>query len=139
MQEYHLVEDRPFILAIDFDGTICEKDFPAAGKPHKGAIEALKEFTSHPKIKIILYTCREDDALKNALDLLTSKGIHFDAVNEPLLMHKGQRKPFADLYLDDKAYGSPDWSSYWPQLQKEVLSRLARGVWAHEHPYYSSK
>ena len=56
--------------------------------------------------KIILWTCRHGDTLKQAVEFCRKYGLMFDAVNEnlPSLIEKfGEtRKIAADVYIDDK-------------------------------------
>ena len=57
---------------------------------------------------MILYTCREGDLLREAVDWCKAHGLEFDAVNENLperiALYGGDcRKISADAYLDDLA------------------------------------
>lgn len=52
---------------------------------------------------LILFTCREDEALSEAIEYCDSIGIKFDYVNHnPITQYVG-RKPYYDILLDDKA------------------------------------
>ena len=97
----------PPILAVDFDGTLVENQFPGIGKPDNviaGAVRAYKEMGW----KIILWTCRTDEMLQYAVHFgKEQRGIELDAVNDNL--HEVQqyfggntRKVFANLYWDDR-------------------------------------
>ena len=46
------------VIAVDFDGTLCENAWPEIGKPHLGVIKFFKWLRSHGR-KLILWTCRE--------------------------------------------------------------------------------
>ena len=101
----------PFILSIDYDGTICDDEFPGHGDFKEDIINKIKEFKKHGAT-LILLTCREGDHLDGAVANCKKAGIEFDAVNENApstkkwLEEEGQklsRKPHADFYLDDKA------------------------------------
>ena len=48
-------------IAVDFDGTIVEHEFPDIGPPVPGAIESLKRFQD-AGVKIILWTTRSNQA-----------------------------------------------------------------------------
>jgi L-rhamnose isomerase len=106
----------PFILAVDYDGTLFEGSWPEKGAPRQDVIDKVKEFKAHGS-EIALWTCREDKSLKEAIERCQEVGLEFDAINsntpaELAYMKekykKGEvfalRKIFADFYLDDKAY-----------------------------------
>lgn len=101
-------KELPMIVAVDFDGTLVEDNFPEIGKPiltMMNYIKALKEAGA----KIILWTCRNGKALTEAVNFCSRFNLYFDAVNENLPevkeMYGGDtRKVFADYYIDDKAF-----------------------------------
>ena len=103
-----------FIVAIDFDGTLFEDLFPKIGAPKMDVISKLKECKENGA-EIVLWTCREGDILKKAVDACREQGIEFDAINEnsPSIIEwqkaNGKancRKIHASIYVDDKARGS---------------------------------
>lgn len=103
------MKNKPLrIIAVDFDGTLVEDKFPGIGEPIEGTWEDLK-IEQALGAKIILWTCRNGEALKNAVRFCTEvMGFHFDAINENLdevkILYGGDtRKIFADEYWDDKA------------------------------------
>lgn len=64
--------------------------------------------------KVILWTCRCNDRLKEAVDFCKKYGLEFDAVNENLadlvnFWGNDPRKISADVYIDDKAVNKPKW------------------------------
>lgn len=96
------------IIAVDFDGTLCEESFPDIGAPKQWVINALlREQTAGAKI--ILWTCRNNQHLEAAVDWCKAHGIIFDAVNENLPENIAKyggidnRKVFATEYWDDKS------------------------------------
>lgn len=96
------------IIAVDFDGTLCDSVWPGTGEPIWAVIDMLKRRRRYENAKIILWTCRTDKALDAALKWCDEHGIKFDAVNEnlPELMkeyNNDSRKIYADEYIDDKA------------------------------------
>lgn len=106
------------IIAVDFDGTIVEHRFPSIGEPLPHAIRVLKRI-SEAGHHIVLNTCREDDDenninrkyLTHATQFLKGQGVTVFSVNENALeddfRYKGlRRKPYANLYIDDKAFGT---------------------------------
>ena len=40
---------KPNIIAVDFDGTLCENKFPEIGEPNKPIIDYLKKKQNDPK------------------------------------------------------------------------------------------
>lgn len=94
------------ILAVDFDGTLCEDVYPYIGAPKFWAIHAVKKAKENGA-KLILWTCRCGKYLDDAVRWCCEQGITFDAINEnlPEVVAKfgsNSRKIFADRYLDDK-------------------------------------
>lgn len=94
------------IIAVDFDGTLCENKWPEIGEPNLELIAYLKERQAAGD-KLILWTCRRDEILQNAVVWAAKHGIIFDAVNANLpevleWMGGDSRKIFADVYIDDK-------------------------------------
>ncbi len=100
------------IIAVDFDGTIVEHEFPYIGKPIPFAIEALKKIQEDGH-KLILWTVREGKFLEEAINYCKERGLEFYAENknqrdEELLSMP--RKLVADLFIDDRNIGGlPDW------------------------------
>lgn len=108
-----------FVLAIDYDGTLFEGTWDFRGSPIIPVIEQAKRFADHPGCDVILWTCREEILLVEAIERCAKIGLHFDAVNmntdETLIWNRRTfgrigntcgRKVFADLYVDDKSPGS---------------------------------
>ena len=102
--------DKP-IIAVDFDGTLTEKDTrkwnknkclgPDIMKPRMNIINKLIE--NRDKYYLILWTNRYGTHLKKAVNFCKELGLEFDAVNENLVPFTSSRKIVADYYLDDKA------------------------------------
>lgn len=96
------------IYAVDFDGTLCESIFPGIGSPNMALINHLIKRKKQGN-KIILWTCRVNERLQEAVEWCKGYGLEFDAINENLPemieSHGGSdsRKIFADIYIDDKA------------------------------------
>lgn len=94
------------IIAVDFDGTLCEDKWPEIGEPNEVLIDYLKE-KQMAGSKIILWTCRVGERLEEALRWCHTYNLIFDAVNENLpevleQMGGDCRKVFADVYIDDR-------------------------------------
>ena len=93
-------------IAVDFDGTLCENDWPMIGEAHDELILWLRRRRLMGD-KLILWTCREGALLDEAVLWCLNRGLKFDAVNDNLpeeIEKYGNncRKVNADVYLDDK-------------------------------------
>ncbi len=95
------------IYAVDFDGTLSLGEWPATGAPNRELFAFLKE---KQKIgdKIILWTCRENESLTEAVKFCKENGLVPDAINDnlPEIVEKygsNSRKVSCDYYIDDKA------------------------------------
>ena len=94
------------IIAVDFDGTLCESKWPEIGEANKEMITYLKDRQANGD-KLILWTCRVGDMLKNAINWSAEQGLMFDAINENLpeivaSFGTDTRKIFANEYIDDR-------------------------------------
>lgn len=95
------------IIAVDFDGTLVSDAYPNIGEPDWKLINWCKERQRRGD-KLILWTCRTDEDLDNALAACTKFGLTFDAVNSNIpdriqIYENDCRKVGADIYIDDKA------------------------------------
>lgn len=104
------------IYAVDFDGTLCESQWPGIGAPNMKLIKHLIR-RRNEGAKLILWTCRVNERLDEAVEWCKQYGLEFDAVNDnlPEMVEKfgnNARKVFATCYIDDLAvnkekYGIP--------------------------------
>lgn len=111
-------------IAIDFDGTIVEHQYPEIGKEKLFAFETLKELQKRG-VKLILWTYRNGKELEEAVDFCRQKGIEFYAVNksypEEVFDDGISRKISADIYIDDRNIGGfPGWSEVWQMLNQDI-------------------
>lgn len=95
------------VIAVDFDGCLCESKWPEIGEANTTIIQALLR-RQERGAKLILWTCRNGKLLGEAVAWCEEQGLHFDAVNENLperIAEYGSdsRKVSADEYWDDKA------------------------------------
>lgn len=100
------------VIAIDFDGCLCEDAWPEIGAPHMQVIDAALQ-EQGKGAALILWTCRNGDLLASAVEWCRERGLVFDAVNENLperLEYYGSetRKISADEYWDDCAVHMPE-------------------------------
>lgn len=96
------------IIAIDFDGTLVEHEFPRIGKDVPLAFETAKELQDKGH-QLILWTVRIGRELKEAVEYCQSKGVTFWGVNEnPTQKYwNGSPKAYAEIFIDDAALGCP--------------------------------
>ena len=106
---YRLIgqKDTGKVIAVDFDGTLSVGDWPNIGPANEELITFLKEKKKNGD-KIILWTCREGKALKEAVRWCEKEGLVFDAVNDniPEMIERygtNSRKVSCDYYIDDRA------------------------------------
>lgn len=110
-------EALPKIVAVDFDGTLVDDEYPAVGKPKKAVFKLFKVLQKEG-VKIILWTCRNGQQLDDAVQCCIDNGLTPDAVNanipEVVKAYGGDtRKVFADLYYDDKAVPNIQSPFFW--------------------------
>ena len=99
--------NQPYIIAIDFDGTLCQNNYPEIGRENDKLIAAIPLMQSMG-ILVVLWTCRENEDLDKALAWCQKHNLQFDAVNENCSYITEQfqwntRKIHADEYWDDHA------------------------------------
>ncbi len=107
-------------IAVDFDGTIVDHEYPKIGKPKLFAFETLKSLQKRGDI-LILWTFRSGKELQEAIDYCKQNGIEFYAANknypEEIFDDSISRKIEADIYIDDRNVGGfPGWSEIWQML-----------------------
>ena len=110
---------RP-IIAIDFDGTIVEHQFPEIGKLRKGARDAIKEIATWADV--IIWTCRyKPYDLEQMTDFLGFYRIPFNAINKnmPTIDFCPVPKIYYDVLIDDRNLGGvPPWDEITRQLDR---------------------
>lgn len=126
-------------VAVDFDGTIVENNFPSIGKPMLFAFETLKALQQRG-ILLILWTVRKGKELDEAVEFCRQNGVEFWAVNanypEEQYDPEVSRKIEADIFIDDRNIGgfvgwSNVWQTFFPEdknieMEKRVLSSLKK-------------
>ena len=108
------------IIAVDFDGTVVEHQYPDIGPLKPGAKEALKAFklAGH---KIAIWTCRMGQEEKDVRAFLSVNDIPFDTINNPIMgADLGTRKIYADLYIDDKGLHFDD---NWDEIRRNITGK----------------
>jgi hypothetical protein len=97
------------IIAIDFDGTITTaRDYGGKLKLRAGFDKFIKRLYKDGH-RLILWTCRQNEALDKAKKFLSEKEILdcFETINDNLpdrieFWGSSSRKIEADLYIDDR-------------------------------------
>lgn len=97
------------IIAVDFDGVLCEDEFPGIGKADLVMIRYIKRLIESGH-EVVLWTCRANAPLNKAVEWCKNRGLEFCAVNENAPSNRikyegeypdGTRKVYADYYIDD--------------------------------------
>jgi hypothetical protein len=121
------------IIAIDFDGTIVEQEYPKIGKLKKDAKTVINKLYKNGH-KIIIWTCRSNgnetkDDLDQMLRFLDKQGILYHAANKnvPEAPFDCYPKIYADLYIDDRALGWRGWK--WEDVYSIVNGLVCFGGW----------
>jgi hypothetical protein len=116
-------------IAVDFDGTIVEHEYPAIGKEKLFAFQTLRELDKKGA-QLILWTFRTGKELEEAVEYCRKNGLEFYAVNKNYpeeVFSEGSvsRKINADIYIDDRNIGGfPGWSNIWQLLNPYELHEL---------------
>ncbi|MDR0866667.1 MAG: hypothetical protein LBO74_17300 [Candidatus Symbiothrix sp.] len=102
------------VIAVDFDGTIVEHEYPKIGKPIPFALDVLKKLQQEEHHILIMWTMREGKLLQEAKDYCERNGLTFYAYNknypEEEFRDGDPRKLAVDLFIDDRNIGGlPDW------------------------------
>ena len=122
-------EKQKLVIAIDFDGTICDLSFPEVGRMKLDAdtyINMLYDEGHH----ILIHTCRTGIYEGLAQTFLKEQEIHYHYINSNMpymieLYGQDCRKLSADIYIDDKCLmGLPKtWKEIYElvQIRKEEI------------------
>ena len=120
-------------IAVDFDGTIVEHEYPEIGREKPFAVDTLKHLAADGH-KLILWTVRSGKELKEALKWCDERGLHFYAVNGNLPEgaifphpHDGSPKVLANIYIDDANIGGiPEWPEIYEIISGKAQNSLRR-------------
>lgn len=139
-------EQTPRRIAVDFDNTIADTDFPKIKSIKPGAREALALFRKLG-FKVIIWSCRtchwdydvyggdreqptlERERVKDMIAFLDAEGVEYDEIDDG---SKG--KPGADYYIDDKGVRFVD---NWQEIAETIFMRTTRQL-EERTPYSSS-
>ena len=138
------------IIAVDFDGTIVEHEYPKIGEEIPFATETLRMLINDHH-KLILWSVREGKLLDEAVEWCRERGVEFYAINRDYPEETTQnnnhfsRKLKADLFIDDRNLGGlPDWGMIYRMVREHLtwadLMRSARsGLNSHKAPKRKKK
>lgn len=103
-----MAKDKGYVIAVDFDGTCVEHNYPAIGMDVEGAVEVLRTLNKHGH-RIILNTMRSGQRLEAAVRWFRDRKIELWAVNRNPEQERWTSSPkvYADIYIDDSALGCP--------------------------------
>lgn len=110
-------------IAVDFDGTIVEHDYPNIGKEKPFATYTLRKLIED-RHQLILWTVRRDKELEEAVAWCRERGVEFFAVNKSYPEEKIEdsdtyNKVNADLFIDDLNLGGlPDWGVIYAMIKE---------------------
>ena len=114
------MSEKKLVIAVDFDGTLCQYAFPKIGEQTQDQVILLYHLIKMREDghKLILWTNRGDSeeypVLTEAIEWCAERGLEFDAINENLPSTKKLSGPspkvMADIYLDDKALNVKNWN-----------------------------
>lgn len=95
------------IIAVDFDGTCVTHEYPRVGRDI-GAENVLRGLVKRGHA-LILWTMRSGPQLADAERWFADRDIPLFGVNENPTQHEwtGSPKAYAQLYIDDAAFGAP--------------------------------
>ena len=123
-------------IALDFDGTIVEHQYPEIGKELPFATHTIKTLQQKGH-RLILWTYRTGKELEDALNFCKEHELEFYAVNKnyPEEKYNEQigRKILADLYIDDRNFGGiPSWIEIYQSIHPEEnieSNKQKKGKW----------
>lgn len=113
-------------IAVDFDGTIVEHQYPEIGEELPFATETLRLLIAD-RHRLILWSVREGKLLDEAVEWCRERGIEFYAVNKDYPEERGtennnhySRKLKVDIFIDDRNLGGlPDWGTIYRMIKEK--------------------
>lgn len=122
------------IIAVDFDGTCVEHEYPSVGMDVEGAAETLRALNNKGH-RLILFTMRSGEKLEKAIKWFKDRDIELWAVNENPEQKQWTESPkvFADVYIDDAALGCP--IMFIDGVRRPVINWRKVREWLEYHCY----
>ena len=123
---------RP-IIAIDFDGTIVQHEWPNIGPLRIGAKEVINSLYEQG-CEVLIWTCRttdessgEQSSVFAVREFLEMNDIKYSQINmnSNLTPFKPYPKIYADVYIDDRNLGGiPPWRKIYHMLREKFPENL---------------
>ena len=117
------------LIAVDFDGTIVEHEYPRIGREIPFATETLRMLIND-RHQLILWSVREGELLQEAIDWCHERGVDFYAINRDFPEEDVEknihftRKLKVDLFIDDRNIGGlPDWGTIYRMISENKTWR----------------
>ena len=97
------------IIAVDFDGVLCESRFPEIGAPDYEVVSLVRQLIDSGA-EVVLWTSRAGKRLTEAVEWCADRGLRFCAVNENAPSNRERYaaeypepspKVYADVYVED--------------------------------------
>ena len=110
------------IIAVDFDGTLHDGEYPNIGEPLKDAVTVMRQLHDEGHT-LIIWSCRAGAAYDEMIRWLEGMEIPFDCVNEQdpdnmAAYGNDTRKVYADVYIDDHNIGGiPPWRTIYRKIR----------------------
>jgi hypothetical protein len=120
------------IIAVDFDGTLHNGEWPAIGCPAVYSIEMMQRLKGDGHF-LIIWTCREGEYRDDMVNWLTKWNIPYDSINEHNWVQLESfpyesRKVYADVYIEDKNLGGlPSWREIY-----DIVSGKVKPHWIYK-------
>lgn len=116
------------VIAIDLDGTVwLDGHFPDVGDPFKHSVETINKMVE-VGYEVIIWTSRGGEDLERAIKHLCEEhGMSRELmVNNHAKYYTDQYpiqspKVGANIYLENRAYGSPIYDNYWSVIYEEFI------------------
>lgn len=126
------MSNQSIIVAVDFDGILCENRFPEIGAPNYDMVSLVRQMQD-VGVETILWTSRVDDKLAEAVEWCEDRGLHFTSVNGGAPSNLKEfdtdpRKIMAHIYIDDN---SP-WFRYREHVHgydEAIYEAMKRVIW----------
>lgn len=105
-------DNKPIIsICVDFDGTLCDHQYPRIGKENEHCFEVMCKWTTQYNVGWILDTMRSGVELEQAVKWCEERGMKFYGIGSiddrnlgvPLIMEEGHR-PRVDWKTIDEEY-----------------------------------
>lgn len=97
-----------YVVVLDFDGTLVRHEYPRIGKDI-GALPWLKLLQDSGKVRFCLFTMRDTDTLKEAVEWFNTNGIKLWGIQRNPEQDQWTSSPkcHGHIFVDDRGVGIP--------------------------------